>query len=63
MHILRRLPPQAATAAIGILAAFQAVAATQEINSAALKVQLDTAFPRVVDYQLESQRGHARRAE
>ncbi|MCX6930712.1 MAG: hypothetical protein NT154_47045, partial [Verrucomicrobia bacterium] len=51
MHILRRLPTQAATAAIGILAAFQAVAATQEINSAALKVQLDTAFPRVVDYQ------------
>ena len=51
MHILRRLPTQAATAAIGILAAFQAVAATQEINSAALKVQVDTAFPRVVDYQ------------
>ena len=32
-------------------AAFQLTAGTREISSPALKVRVDTAFPRVVDYQ------------
>ena len=40
-----------ATAAILVCAAFQVVAGTREMNSAALKVRVDTAFLRVVDYQ------------
>ena len=36
---------------IGVCAAFQVVADTREMSSPALKVRVDTAFPRVVDYQ------------
>ncbi len=51
MHILRCLPIQASTAAIGIFAGWQAVADTRELSSPALQVRVDTAFPRVVNYQ------------
>ena len=51
MNVIRCLTARWATAAVGMCAAFQLVAGIREISSPALRVRVDTAFPRVVDYQ------------
>src|ERR1035438_3762635 len=51
MNVIRCLTARWATAATTMCAAFQLLAGTREISSPALKVRVDTAFPRVVDYQ------------
>ncbi len=51
MKSMQHLLARWAIAAAGIGAAFQLAAGTRELSSPALKVRVDTAFPRVVDYQ------------
>ena len=51
MYIIRCLTARWAITAATMCTAFQLVAGTREISSPALKVRVDTAFPRVVDYQ------------
>ena len=51
MKVRRYRPTRWAAAAIAMCAALQVMAGTREISSPALTVRVDTAFPRVVDYQ------------
>ncbi|MCX6929265.1 MAG: endo-alpha-N-acetylgalactosaminidase family protein, partial [Verrucomicrobia bacterium] len=51
MNLMQHLTARWAAAAIGICSIFQVVAGTRELSSPELMVRVDTAFPRVVDYQ------------